>query len=125
MFRPSLLSLLGITLGGVLLALLLLPGIAGLIEGDFDYPRWRFREGWNNQNEVYYPQALADVYAWSFWRVGLRGEAPESYKFFELIELIKSSTSPSSHFGMQVEDSLTIEPQESNPPPEPESTNSP
>jgi len=77
----------------LLIALLLLPGIAGLLEGDFEYPRWRIQQGWNSQNDVNYAQALADIYAWSFWRIGVRSEAPVAYQFYEIVREILNTGS--------------------------------
>jgi hypothetical protein len=89
MFRPSGITLIAITLVSLMLALVLLPGIAGLIEGDFRYIRWELRRGWNNDNNISFADALADVYSWSFWRIGLRAHEPQSYSTYQMIEAIR------------------------------------
>ncbi len=81
MTRISLITLIAITLVGILLALLLLPGIAGLLEGDYNYLREQLDQGWNQQDNVTLPQAIGDIYAWSLWRIGI-GKVPFSYLIY-------------------------------------------
>ena len=82
--KPLLVSL-AIALVGLLIALLLLPGIAGLIEGDFGYFRERMDAGWNNKKDATVTAAISDIYAWSFWRVGLVANSPISYDIYEFV----------------------------------------
>src|SRR6476620_6821924 len=81
MKRPSLFTVLGIALVGILLAIILLPGIAGLIEGDFGYVSWELDQVWHNTNNITLSQALKDIYAWSCWRIGI-SKLPLSYLIY-------------------------------------------
>jgi len=89
MNRPSNMSIVAISSVSLLLALILLPGIAGLIEGDFKYLQRRMNAIWNS-NGVSLPEALSDIYAWSFWRVGLRREEPEHHVLYRFIIQIRT-----------------------------------
>lgn len=94
MQRPSLITLIAITLVGILVALVLLPGIAGLLEGDYGFLSEQLDQGWNHTNNVTLPQALGDVYAWSFWRIGLRSAPPDDYEIYKHIQLIRTRINP-------------------------------
>jgi hypothetical protein len=86
MFRPSLITLIAITLVSLLLALVSLPGIACLIEGNSGYVTWELTRGWNNDNNTSLSDAFYDVYAWSLWRIGI-GNFRISYVIYLTDEL--------------------------------------
>ena len=73
----------------ILFALILLPIIAGLLEGDFGYVRWVLDRGWNRINDGTPTQAITDVYTWSLWRISLC-EKPWTYLRYSLIQSYKS-----------------------------------
>ena len=86
MSQKPLLKLFGIVFVGLLLALIFLPVVAGLVEGNFGYLGWEFKRGWNNDHSLL--QSTHNIYAWSFWRISMC-EKPDAYLFYELIQTIK------------------------------------
>ena len=89
MIRPSSITIVGIALVGLLLASLILPAIAGLIEGDFEYCQSCFQKCWSTNGNATMTQAISDVYAWSFWRIGLQDEQPKAHVIHLLQKYIK------------------------------------
>jgi hypothetical protein len=67
MKRPSYLSIVGIICVSLLLALILLPVVAGLLECDFNYCKRCFKRGWSDDSDTTMAQEISHLYAWSFW----------------------------------------------------------
>lgn len=82
MAQKPIVQCLSITAAMIVIALLLLPIIAGLIEGDFGYLCWELGRGWNNKNQTSIATAISEIYLWSFWSVGLREHQPQSHLIY-------------------------------------------
>jgi hypothetical protein len=89
MSQKPLLKLFGIVAVGLLLALIFLPAVAGLIEGDIGYLSDRAANGWNADGNSTRTQEICDIYAWAFWRIGIAQEEPQAYQQFLLMQQAK------------------------------------